>query len=315
MGCACEKQHVTIQDNKYYVHDQIGQGGFSSVFLVKDTDNMKFVLKCILCHDQKDREKAWNEAKVHQLLQSSGNKYVLNLIGCGMIEKSLEFSKTPTDTFLMLLPYYKNGSLHDNLIKPHYHMDLKYVLKHFRSICLSVKTFHDLSYSHRDIKPANILFNDNNEPVIIDLGSAAPAKITVTSKKEAQELLDDVNERCSMTYRAPELFNIDINSVIDERIDVWSLGCLLYAMLYKKSPFDLVYERGDSVALAVISGKIYFPPNSNESVNNLVKVMLTVDHFKRPFIDDVLESVKVVDELFDQDFNEHTILNSNICNV
>lgn len=37
-------------------------------------------------------------------------------------------------------------------------------------------------------------------------------------------------------------------------------------MLYKKSPFDLVYERGDSVALAVISGKIYFPPNSNEVI-------------------------------------------------
>lgn len=52
-------------------------------------------------------------------------------------------------------------------------------------------------------------------------GSAAPAKITVTSKKEALELLDDVSERCSMTYRAPELFNIDVNSEIDERIDVW----------------------------------------------------------------------------------------------
>lgn len=77
------------------------------MFLVKNTDNRKFVLKCILCHDQKDREKAWNEAKVHQLLQSSGSKYILNLIGCGMIEKSLEFSKIPTDTFLMLLPYYK----------------------------------------------------------------------------------------------------------------------------------------------------------------------------------------------------------------
>lgn len=53
------------------------------------------------------------------------------------------------------------------------------------------------------------------------LGSSAPAKLTIASKKEAQELLDEVNERCSMTYRAPELFNIDIDSVIDERIDVW----------------------------------------------------------------------------------------------
>lgn len=56
---------------------------------------------------------------------------------------------------------------------------------------------------------------------MISAGSAAPARRTFTSKKEAQEFLDEVNERCSMTYRAPELFNIDIDSIIDERIDVW----------------------------------------------------------------------------------------------
>lgn len=49
-------------------------------------------------------------------------------------------------------------------------MNLQHVIKHFNSICSSVKTFHDMAYAHRDIKPANILFNDNNEPVIIDLG-------------------------------------------------------------------------------------------------------------------------------------------------
>lgn len=81
--------------------------GFSSVFLVKNTDSMNFVLKCVFCYDQKDREKAWNEAKVHQLLQNSESKNIINLIGCEMIEKSSEFSKTPTDTFLLLLPYYK----------------------------------------------------------------------------------------------------------------------------------------------------------------------------------------------------------------
>jgi len=43
--------------------------------------------------------------------------------------------------------------------------------------------------------------------------------------------------------------------------------------------------------------------------------MLTVDHFNRPFIDDILESVKVIDEIFDQDINEHNILYSNNCIV
>lgn len=34
--------------------------------------------------------------------------------------------------------------------------------------------------------------------------------------------------------------------------------------------------------------------------------MLTVDHFERPFIDTVLESIKVIDESTDQDFNDDT---------
>lgn len=41
-----------------------------------------------------------------------------------------------------------------------------------------------------------------------------------------------------------------------------SLGCVLYAMCYFKSPFDAAYERGDSVALAVMSRNVDFPPNS-----------------------------------------------------
>lgn len=79
-----------------------------------------------------------------------------------------------------------------------------------------------------------------------------------------------------MPYKAPELFNVESYCVIDERTDIWvihcyktkekiisnlfqSLGCVLYALCYFKSPYDVVYERGDSVALAVISGNVSFP--------------------------------------------------------
>lgn len=41
-----------------------------------------------------------------------------------------------------------------------------------------------------------------------------------------------------------------------------SLGCTLYAMCYFVSPFELAHQRGDSVALAVISGIIEFPENT-----------------------------------------------------
>lgn len=43
--------------------------------------------------------------------------------------------------------------------------------------------------------------------------------------------------------------------------------------------------------------------------------MLTVDHFKRPFIDTVLESIKVIDESTDQDYNDHTLLNTKMYSI
>lgn len=37
---------------------------------------------------------------------------------------------------------------------------------------------------------------------------------------------------------------------------------MLYAMCYFNSPYDPIYERGDSVALAVLSGNINIPEDS-----------------------------------------------------
>ena len=34
-------------------------------------------------------------------------------------------------------------------------------------------------------------------------------------------LKDEAAERCSMFYRAPELFNVEVGSIIDERTDIW----------------------------------------------------------------------------------------------
>lgn len=36
----------------------------------------------------------------------------------------------------------------------------------------------------------------------------------------------------------------------------------MYALCYFKSPFDTVYERGDSVALAVMSANVSFPEDT-----------------------------------------------------
>ncbi|XP_025831011.1 serine/threonine-protein kinase 16 [Agrilus planipennis] len=77
------------------------------------------------------------------------------------------------------------------------------------------------------------------------------------------------------------------------KTDIWSLGCLLYAMCYFKSPYDIVYERGDSVALAVLSGTVSFPEGSPypENIHNLILFMLKIDYNERPYIHAVIEKL------------------------
>ena len=190
----------------------------------------------------------------------------------------------------------------------------------FRSVCLAVRELHQSSppLAHRDIKvrgrcgsfslfmrshslfvlllqPHNVLLDRDLSPVLMDFGSCCPARVSVRSMREAQYLQDTAAERSSMCYRPPELFQVSSSCDIDERTDIWSLGCLLYAMMHYQSPYDAVYERGDSVALAVQAGKLTFQPSDySAELEQLVTEMTNVDINFRINIDSVIEKVEIL---------------------
>jgi len=114
----------------------------------------------------------------------------------------------------------------------------------------------------------------------MDFGSVANAIVNITTRAEAVALQDLAAERCTMPYRAPELFDVKSQCVIDDKVDIWvgdffffsfffcspqllfcqSFGCLMYAMAYGEGPFEHVLsEPGSSIAMAVQSGRIVLP--------------------------------------------------------
>lgn len=117
------------------------------------------------------------------------------------------------------------------------------------------------SYSHRDIKPGNIMISDNGtQPILMDLGSLAPSPTPITSRALALQVQDQAAEHSTMPYRAPELFDVKTDTVIDTKVDIWSLGCTLYASLVGKSPFEARSEEtGGSLSLCVLGGDWRFP--------------------------------------------------------
>ncbi|KAJ1901689.1 Serine/threonine-protein kinase env7 [Kickxella alabastrina] len=151
-------------------------------------------------------------------------------------------------------------------------------------------------YAHRDIKLANIMLSDDGTtPVLMDFGSVARARLTVRDRSEALRVQDDAAEQCSMPYRAPELFDVQRGCSLDERTDVWSLGCLLFALAWGHTPFEHPLAGGGgpgaSIALAAINANYAVPRDSIYSgrIARLVAFMLEPDAAKRPFVRDVAE--------------------------
>lgn len=68
-----------------------------------------------------------------------------------------------------------------------------------------------------------------------------------------------------------------------------SLGCTLFACAYGYSPFEV---DGQSIAMAVGSGRYRHPGGYSEKLVKLIDSMLVVDPEKRPDIEAVLQSTK-----------------------
>ncbi|KAI6856427.1 kinase-like protein [Hortaea werneckii] len=176
------------------------------------------------------------------------------------------------------------------------------------------------SYAHRDIKPGNIMISDTGtQPILMDLGSLAPSPTPVTSRALALQIQDQAAEHSTMPYRAPELFDVKTDTTIDTKVDIWSLGCTLYACLIGKSPFEARSEEtGGSLSLCVLGGDWRFPDEgpaearrgkqrasdadgqrkkdatASDSVKEVVRACLKVEPSERPDIDRLIEMVEDV---------------------
>ncbi|XP_055307591.1 serine/threonine-protein kinase 16-like [Sitodiplosis mosellana] len=292
MGCWCSKETIIIGGTKYVVRERIAQGGFSLIDLVENaTTKRKYALKRITCHSIEDQKIAMREV---ELTRSIKHPNVVEIIDFELKGDADIVINTISHVYI-LFPFFKNGSLLDHLnmrAKTKDHMAESQVLQIFVGICEGLKALHEAKpepLAHRDLKTANICLSDSMEPILVDLGSCTEAREQICGQHEAQRLQDQAEERCSIVYRALELFNVQSYYMIDERTDIWSLGCCLYAICFFKCPYDIIYEKGDSVALAVLSGNVDFPTDSPYSEVHYFLILfnfflLSQTQFQKPFI-------------------------------
>ncbi|KAG3021690.1 hypothetical protein PC128_g1567 [Phytophthora cactorum] len=282
-----------VNGKVYEVLGPLGEGGFAHVYEVR-RDGRSFALKWTRgVTEGEELERILLEIQVQRQLQH-GNVLPLE---AAEVRRSQGHAEKEA---LMLFPLASRGSLQTLLEQTASRGTAAFTesecLQFFAKLVDAVAALHALGFAHRDLKPGNILLSDVEpmEPLLMDFGSVAPLRIQLKGAVDCRKLWEDAARYSSAPYRAPELWDTgDQVDMIDGRADVWSLGCVLYAMAFGPfSPFE--HPRDGVQHLAIVNGYVGFPRGNihggqvfSATFTALIKWILTPDLAERPKLEGV----------------------------
>lgn len=126
-------------------------------------------------------------------------------------------------------PYYGGGTLADKLVTPWSEQACTALL-----VCLAraAEALAEQRIVHRDIKPTNIVFDDQGDPILLDLDIAYFRDLSrITGSLESSPLTE--------AYAAPEQFERRPNPPIDYRTDMFLIGMVAFEAATCHHPFNL----------------------------------------------------------------------------
>jgi tetratricopeptide (TPR) repeat protein len=118
------------------------------------------------------------------------------------------------------------------------------------------------------------------------------ADFGLTATGTSQHLRSTTGRRGRACYRAPELIR-DTGSGYNKKVDIWSLGCILFELCVRKKAFkdDFdTFQFAASKKVFVTEFPSWFEQSAKERYGSLIQQMLNPDHEKRPSIEALCES-------------------------
>jgi len=136
---------------------------------------------------------------------------------------------------------------------------------------------HSKGISHRDIKLENIILCKGNKVKLIDFGLSHEGPIDSTSSVWCG----------SSDYVGPEILRR--KSYVCSKADIWSLGIVLYTLIFAELPFDYK-ERVQCIKSNLPHPKVHFPKalTASEGVKHLILGLLNPEPSLRLPLDQAL---------------------------
>ncbi|EAR97251.2 plant dual-specificity MAP kinase kinase family domain protein (macronuclear) [Tetrahymena thermophila SB210] len=249
-----------LKTSDFQVLDRLGKGAFGKVYKTKlQKTGQIFALK------QMEKQQILKQGMVKQI--QTEVKVMYSLDHPNIIKLYNHFEE---DAYIyLMIEYASGGQLWQKLTKEG-RFDENTVKRYMADIILAVEYLHSQNppIIHRDIKPENLILDENGRVKLVDFGwSNFKNRLRMTY--------------CgTLDYLAPEMI-LELGH--DEKLDIWSLGVLIFELITGKAPFAPKVENANidqNQARQILEDNILkvkldypndFPQLAKDLVNNLCK--------------------------------------------
>ena len=244
----------------------LGTGSFGRVKLVqhRPTKNV-YALKCMKKAQIAKAHQERNVMNEKKLLLECRHPFVLELVQTFATANEL----------MMLLEIVQGGELwtyiyeKTDVIQRSRFGGFDADVARFYAGCVisALRHVHGLGIAYRDLKPENLMMDGEGFVKVIDFGFAKRVPYTRGGRLQAKTFT-----LCGTPeYLAPELV---MSKGHDKSVDYWALGCLIYELLLRRTPFEDEYQSETFRKIVYSDRSLRFPRNFDAGAKDIIKRLL-----------------------------------------
>lgn len=269
----------------------IGRGAFGDVYVVRDKeDGQIYAMKILKKTELIKKGQIINTLAERDFLTQANNPWSVQLY----------YSFIDSKNLYLVMEYLNGGDLMNLLIKRGILTETE-TRFFIAETLLAIDCVHKTGFIHRDIKPDNLLLTSDGHIRLTDFGlSTKLDRYSDPLVQLVDELTDVMQEKdailsnepyvrakkrrdqvCSTVgtpdYIAPEVL---LKQPYTISVDFWSLGAIMYEMLFGSPPFLSDTNRGTALRIIRWNETLTFPsvpPVSDDAIDLISKLLCSSD--------------------------------------
>ena len=244
---------------------EIGKGGFGLVWKVIHKKTQK-----VYCIKVIEKKGIIEQKLVPQMNREIEIMYILNNPHCLRLKNHFE----DDNNFYLVMPLASKGQLY-RVLKKFRKFDERTAAQILRETISALQYLHSFKppIIHRDIKPENLLLNEGGRVLLADYGWS-----NFNVEGDVRKTFCGTPE-----YIAPEML---MKKGHDTRVDIWSIGILMFELLSGYSPF--VAKSNQELYQNIRKLKIQWPKDMPPLAKNLISKILKLNPLDRPSFEEIL---------------------------